>query len=515
MKILECVPNISEGRDTAKVARIARAAGSVPGARLLDLHSDPDHNRSVLTLAGDPVAVLESAYRMTRAAVEEIDLRAHTGEHPRVGAVDVVPLVPLQDVSEAEAVDLARMLGSRLAEELDLPVLLYGAAHPQGRTLPEIRKGGLTALGRALTGPRKPDFGPARLHPTAGALALGVRKPLIAFNVDLATTDLDLAKAIAREVREAGGGLPGIRAIGVARASLGRVQVSMNITDYRRCGLAAAYAAVEERALVRGVDVAAVEIVGLAPREALLAAAGELLHVEGYGSGRVLEDRLADEGLLLDRAGWIAALASDRPTPGGGAAAALVGSLAAALACMVSKFGPRDESLETRTGLEAVLGEAEFLYRELERLSRRDEEAYRAWVSAKDLPAATDEERNQRRERMAAAMRDCVAVPLAAAEGSIRALELARRCLEAGKPALASDAGIAAHLARAGAESALLLVRANLAGVKDVGAGHPHPGVGAGHPHPGSALRTQAGDHARELSRKLGAAWEQAAPLLP
>jgi len=270
--LVECVPNFSEGRRAAVIDRIAAAARAVPGSRLLDVSADPDHNRTVLTIVGGGEAVLEAAFRSAAVAVSEIDLRSHQGVHPRIGAVDVVPFVPLCGASLAECVELAQRLGELLAARLGLPVYLYGAAarDPARRVLAAIRRGGFEQLQQTIGEPgRRPDLGPDRVHPTAGAVAVGARHVLIAMNVDLASQDLRAARAIARAVRESSGGLPGVQAMGVPLPSRRLVQVSMNLLDYRRTPPVAAFERVAAEAAVLGIDVAAGELVGCAPREAL------------------------------------------------------------------------------------------------------------------------------------------------------------------------------------------------------------------------------------------------------
>ncbi|MBI4576989.1 MAG: glutamate formimidoyltransferase, partial [Planctomycetes bacterium] len=238
--MLECVPNFSEGRRPEVVARIEAAAAAAAGVRVLDRHVDPDHHRAVLTLAGEPAALVDGAVRAVAAAVEAIDLGSHQGAHPRIGAADVVPFVPLAGSTLADAVEAARAAGRRIGEELGVPVFLYGeaAARPDRRALPDIRRGGLEALrGRPAL---EPEFGPGRLHPTAGACCVGARGPLVAFNLELSTDDEELARRIARRVRESDGGLPGVRALGLRLASRGVAQVSLNLVDPGVTGLAEA-----------------------------------------------------------------------------------------------------------------------------------------------------------------------------------------------------------------------------------------------------------------------------------
>ena len=269
----EAIPNISEGRRPDVVRAIADAAASVPGIALLDCSSDASHHRSVLTLAGTAAPLRETVFRLFDAAIARIDLRRHAGAHPRIGAVDVVPFVPLGGVPMAACVDLARAVATEVAARFDLPVYLYAeaAARPERRRLDLVRRGGFEGLAARLRTPAwAPDHGPARPHPTAGAAAIGAREPLIAFNVNLVSTDLEAARAIARAVRERDGGLPAVKAIGLRLVERdgAPVQVSMNLTDYRRTSIAAAVARVTAEAAAREIAVAGTELVGLAPAAA-------------------------------------------------------------------------------------------------------------------------------------------------------------------------------------------------------------------------------------------------------
>jgi len=294
-RIIECVPNFSEGRRPEVVSAIASEMASVGGVRVLDVEMDAGHNRAVVTLVGEPEPVVEAAFRGVRLAAGLIDMEQHRGGHPRIGAADVVPLVPLRGVDMSECVKLARRLGQRIGEELAIPVYLYGEAalRPERRELPAVRRGEYEGLKEAIghDPERRPDFGPPSLGP-AGATAVGARQPLIAFNVNIASDDLDLARAIARSVRESGGGLPAVRAIAVALPALKAVQVSMNLTDYRRTSLLTAFQAVAQQAAARGVSVLHSEIVGLVPREALPVDAERVLGLSGFTSAQILEERL-------------------------------------------------------------------------------------------------------------------------------------------------------------------------------------------------------------------------------
>lgn len=294
--LLEAVPNFSEGRRADVCAAIAQAARR-PEVQVLDLEMDADHHRSVLTLAGPPEPLAEAAFAAAREAVARIDLNAHRGQHPRMGAIDVLPFVPLGGTPMEVAVDLARRVGRRIGEELGVPVFLYEAAatRPDRRNLADVRKPQFEGL-RELIGrdpDRAPDFGPPRIHPTAGCVAVGARRPLIAFNVDLDTEDVAVARAIARKVRERDGGLPALKALGLYLAERRCAQVSMNVCDYTRTGLAEAFRAVEAEAARLGAGVRGSEIVGLVPREALPPDPERTIRLVGFHPRQVLENRLA------------------------------------------------------------------------------------------------------------------------------------------------------------------------------------------------------------------------------
>lgn len=290
---LECVPNVSEGRRPEVVARLAAAASSAPGVRLLDLSSDPDHNRSVLTLAGDAEGLHTALLYLYEAALANIDLTGHQGVHPRVGAVDVAPFVPLEDTPMAAAIAAAGRLGEEVARCFGLPVYLYewAARRPERTALADIRRGGFEGLAARIADPAwAPDFGRPRVHPTAGVTVIGARFFLIAFNAVLETADVAVARAIARRVRESGGGLPAVRAMGVYLASRGRAQVSMNLVDYRRTPVLRVLERVREEAAAMGTRVLESEVIGLIPEEAVRGVTPEDLLLPGPLP--LLEERL-------------------------------------------------------------------------------------------------------------------------------------------------------------------------------------------------------------------------------
>jgi glutamate formiminotransferase len=289
---LESVPNFSEGRDAATIDALRGA--SAAHADVLDVHTDADHNRSVFTLVGDDTALVEALIAGVSVARERIDLSRHEGAHPRIGAADVVPIVALDPADRERAQDAALRVAQRIGDELELPVFLYGESAP-GRGPSFFRRGGPAALQQRIdTGELTPDFGPPRLDPRAGGVIVGARRPLIAFNVNLATDDVEVARAIAAVIRERGGGFPGLRALGLILPRAGHAQVSMNVEDYEAAALHEIVARVDAEARARGTEVANAELVGLMPAGAAAAAAGAMLRIDGFSPSRVLELRLLE-----------------------------------------------------------------------------------------------------------------------------------------------------------------------------------------------------------------------------
>ncbi|HOV79296.1 MAG TPA: glutamate formimidoyltransferase [Bacillota bacterium] len=294
-KLVECIPNFSEGRRPEVVAGILEAVRGVEGVRVLDCSSDYSHNRTVITFVGGPAAVKEAAFRAAEKAAELINLEQHRGEHPRIGATDVIPFVPLEGVTMDECVELARELGREIGEKLNIPVYLYeeAAARPERKNLSNVRKGEFEGLKETIqTDERRPDFGPARVHPTAGAVAVGARPPLIAYNINLATSDVSIARKIARSIRGSSGGYPSIKALGVMLEDRNTSQVTINVCNYREVPLSRIFETVKREAARYGVNVAGSEIVGLVPLEALVEAAEYYLQLEGFRKDQILETRL-------------------------------------------------------------------------------------------------------------------------------------------------------------------------------------------------------------------------------
>jgi glutamate formiminotransferase len=296
--IIECVPNISEGRDSGRVGEIADAVRAVPGVRLLDVSSDTSHNRSVLTLVGDAAALRSGVVALFEAAVPRIDLRTHRGEHPRMGAVDVVPFIPIRGASVEECVALSREVGAEVAGRFGIPVYLYedSATAENRRNLADIRKGQFEGFAAKMQDAAwKPDFGPAQPHPSAGAVAVGARAFLIAYNINLGTSDLAIADRIARAIRHLSGGFRYCKAMGVSLADRGIVQVSINMTNFRKTPLHRVFECVKSEAERHGVPIVGSEIVGMTPADALYAAAEHYLRLERFTPEMVIETRLLEE----------------------------------------------------------------------------------------------------------------------------------------------------------------------------------------------------------------------------
>jgi len=295
-RIVECVPNFSEGRRPEVVDRIVKAMAAVKEIKVLDIKSDEDHNRSVITLVGPPEAITDAAFSGIAQAAELIDLNKHVGEHPRMGAADVVPFVPVRGVTMDVCVALARKLGERVGGELKIPVFLYEAAatRPERRNLADVRKGQFEGL-RELIGrdpARKPDFGPEKIHPTAGAIAIGAREFLIAFNVNLASPNLALAKAIAKKIRESSGGMPCVKAIGLMLGNLNVAQVSMNLTNYRVTPVRKVFDAIRAEVEKAGEKIRNSELIGLAPQAAICPKDVEYLKIDDFDPKQIIENRL-------------------------------------------------------------------------------------------------------------------------------------------------------------------------------------------------------------------------------
>lgn len=524
--LIECVPNFSEGRDRALLAQITDQIETVEGARLLDVDPGAATNRTVVTLVGPPEAVVEAAFRAIRKAAELIDMRHHHGEHPRMGATDVCPLIPIAGLSMEETVAYARRLAQRVGEELGIPVYLYehAAQSPERRNLADVRQGEYEALPEKLRRPEwRPDFGPAEFHATAGATAIGARDFLVAYNVNLNTTSTRRANSVAFDVREKGrirrsgdpltgeiardekgqpiwepGTLKHAKGIGWFIEEYGICQVSLNLTNIRATPVHVAFEAVRAAARARGLRVTGSELVGLIPLEAMLEAGRYYLHQQQRSLGlseaeivhiavkslgldelkpfepqeRIIEYRLrppnADPLAGLPLAAFAAATASESPAPGGGSVAAYVGALGAALATMVANLSAHKRGWDDRwEGYSKWAEEGQRRVARLLHLVDEDTRAFDDLMNAFRLPATGAEEEQARATAVEAATKRAIDVPLEVMQEAMAAMAVMEAMADQGLPASVSDAGVAAVCARAAVRGANLNVKINLGGMQD------------------------------------------------
>jgi glutamate formiminotransferase / formiminotetrahydrofolate cyclodeaminase len=473
--LVECVPNFSEGRDKARVDALVEAM-KVNGVYLLDREMDADHNRCVITLVGEREAIQEAAIRGVGKAAELIDLTKHQGAHPRMGAADVVPFIPIDGVTIEDCVAMARQVGEEIWKRFQIPVYLYEAAatRPERTNLENIRRGQFEGIRDDIgTNPaRKPDFGEARVHPTAGATVVGARKPLIAYNVFLNTADADIAKRVAKAVRFSSGGLRFVKGAGFLVR--GMAQVSMNLTDFEQTPVHRVFEYVKREAARYGVVPVASEIVGLIPKKALEQAAEWFLQVENFDSSLILENRLAAVmggklsvgGLRAGVEPFVEQLAAPTATPGGGSAAAAAGAMAAGLAHMVAAMSRGKKAyVQHESALSSALVRLSQLREELKAAVDADAESYKAVLKAHKLARqAADGD-----SIVDAALKEATSVPLGVAERAREVAELAGKLGPITNPNMKSDLTTASALARAALEGALANVEMNLASLKDTG----------------------------------------------
>ena len=466
--LVECVPNFSEGRDTGRVDAIVEAM-KIPGVYLLDREMDADHNRSVITLAGEREAIEEAAIRGVGRAAELIDLNAHQGAHPRMGAADVVPFIPIHGVTLADCVAMARRVGAEIWKRFGIPVYFYEAAatRPERQNLEAIRKGQFEGIRDEIaTNPaRLPDFGEARLHSTAGATVVGARKALIAYNVFLNSPDVEIAKKIAKAVRFSSGGLRFVKGAGFLVR--GMAQVSMNLTDFEQTPVHRVFELVKQEAARYGVAPVSSEIVGLIPKAALEAAAEWFLQVENFDSSLILENRLAAimtgksavGGLRAGVEPFLEQLAAPTATPGGGSAAAAAGAMAASLAEMVASMSRTKKAYaHYEPQLSQAVTRLAVLREELKAAIDADAASYnavmKAYKAAKEVPDGS--------ALINAALRKAAAVPLGVAERSAEVARIAAGLEGMTSPMMKSDLVTAAALAAAAIKGALANVQINL-----------------------------------------------------
>jgi glutamate formiminotransferase len=474
--LVECVPNFSEGRDKAKVDAIVEAM-KVDGVYLLDRESDFDHNRSVITLVGQREAVQEAAIRGVGKAAELIDLNFHEGAHPRMGAADVVPFIPIDGVTIEDCVAMARHVGEEIWKRYQVPVYLYEAAatKPERQNLENIRRGQFEGIRAeiATNAARKPDFGEARVHPTAGATVVGARKFLIAYNVFLNTPEVEIAKKVAKAVRFSNGGMRYVKGAGFLVRGL--AQVSMNLTDFEQTPVHRVFEMVKREAARYGVAPVSSEIVGLIPKRALEATAEWFLQVENFDSSLILENRLAAVmsgkvavgGLRAGIEPFIEQLAAPTATPGGGSASAAAGAMAAGLAVMVASMSRGKKAyLQYESQLSAAIAKLGPLREELKAAADADAESYNAVMKAYKQ-AKTDAANGD--ALIDASLKLATGVPLSVAEKAQEVAQITESLFAISNPNMKSDLTTAQALARAAIAGALANVEINLASLKDQG----------------------------------------------
>ncbi len=466
-RIIECIPNFSEGRHPEVINAIETAIVEVPGILLLDRHLDTDHNRSVVTFAGPPGAVAQAAFSSIKVAAELIDLDHHQGEHPRIGATDVVPFVPISGVTMAECVAIAHALGKRVGDELGIPVYLYekAATRPDRVNLEDIRRGEYEGLKETIgvDPDQAPDYGPNCLG-TAGATVIGARHPLIAFNVYLNTEDVSIAKKIARAIRYSSGGLRYVKALGMLVKD--RAQVSMNLTDFTQTPVFRVVEAIRGEAAQYGVTIHHSELVGLIPQSALVDSAQWYLQLDQFELDQVLETRLYNA--IKDEPSFLEQLAAGTPTPGGGAAAAYAGAMAAALVAMVARLTLGKEKYEeVQDRMSQIASQADDLRVSLEGAASLDAQAFNAVIVAHRLPKGSKVEKTARSEAIERATHRAAIVPLQIARQATSVLKLATEVAKTGNVNAVTVAGSAGAIARAALRAAGLNVRINASNVSN------------------------------------------------
>ncbi|HXZ11612.1 MAG TPA: glutamate formimidoyltransferase [Candidatus Sulfotelmatobacter sp.] len=481
-RLVECVPNFSEGRDTAKVDAIIAAMREVPGVYLLDRESDADHNRSVITLAGEPEAVAEAALRGVGKAAELIDLTKHTGAHPRLGATDVLPFIPIEGVTIEDCVVLAKKVGREIWERYRIPVYFYEAAaqRPERSNLENIRKGQFEGLREeVLRNPdRAPDIGEPRLHPTAGAIVVGARKFLIAYNINLNTPDVEIAKKIGKSIRFSNGGLRYVKAMGVDLKARHLAQVSINLTDFEQTPVFRVFEMVKREAERYGVSIVGSEIVGLIPKRAIELTADFYLQLENFSAAQVFENRLeaslggiasAGPGKLAGLAQpFLDAVAEPTATPGGGSVAALAGALAASLGQMVAGLSRKKKSQAAYAEpLSQALAEFHAASRELAEAIDRDAASFESVMAAYKLPQDSPEDQRRRAETIEQALQGAAKVPLEVAEKAAGIFDRLRQLESISSPSMLSDVRVGRWMAAAAVRGALENVSINLESITD------------------------------------------------
>ena len=467
MTLVECVPNFSEGRDPEVVQKIRDAIAAVAGVVVLDVSSDESHNRTVITFVAPVERAVDAAFAGIARARDSIDLTKHSGAHPRMGATDVVPFIPIEGTTMEQCVALARTLGERVGKELGIPVFLYerAATSPVRENLADIRRGEFEKIRDEIgTSPvRTPDFGPAQSHATAGTIAIGARPFLVAFNVYLGdASKLGVAKDVAKAVRGSSGGLKNVKAMGLEVD--GQAQVSMNLVDIEKTPMFRAYDMVKMEAAAHGVTPTWSELVGLVPESAIVGAAARYLQLRHFSTEQLLEHKVraaASDGISLS--GFRAAIASSNPAPGGGSAAAHAGSIAAALVQMVAGLTiGRKKYVDVEATFKDIAMQAAALGQRLAALVDLDAQSYEGVSAAYKLPKATPEQETMRKAAITAALIGASEVPLETARACAVVAALAEIAAEKGNTNARSDAGVAALMAEAACRGAAFNVKVNV-----------------------------------------------------
>jgi len=529
-RLIECVPNFSEGRDSKKIENIVNQMAQVPGITVMDVDPGIDTNRTVVTIVGEPEAIEEAAFRGIKHASEILDMSQHSGTHPRMGATDVCPFIPISDVSIEECIEVSKRVGARVGAELNIPVYLYekSAQHAEREKLPHIRKGEYEGLVKKLSDKNwKPDFGPNKIHIKAGATVMGCREFLIAYNINLNTRDHRLATDIAFELREAGrskripnlksknlldgeivrnedgspiktpGMFKDVKGIGWYVESFNRAQISINFNNYKKSTIHDVFDAACQLAEKRGVRVTGSELVGLIPLDALLMAGKHYLKKQNRSMGVPTEDiiecaiqslglndvspfdpseKIIDYAVAIEKHSlmklsseeFVNECSKNSPAPGGGSVAALVGSLGAALSSMVAALThEKKEWLDFKPEMDIIGIEAQSLKDRLSILVDEDTKAFNQVMSANRLSSSNNNERIAKEKAIELANQYAIEIPLETAEKCFRVLELAAQLVDKGNPNSVSDAGVAAEVALAGVRGACMNVVINLPGVKD------------------------------------------------
>ena len=519
-KIVECVPNFSEGRDKSVIEAIAAAIKAVNGVKLLNVDPGADFNRTVYTFVGEPEPVLEAAFQSAKVGLALIDMTKHKGEHARMGALDIMPFIPIKGVNQDDCIKLSKRFGERMAKELGVPVFLYAnsATKPERVRLPDIRKGEYEALEEKFKDPSfKPDYGKPVFVPKSGATATGAREILIAYNINLNTGDKSIASKISGKIRTSGvlkkdgkgekiigpdgkpertpGRFKGVQAGGMMYDE-NIAQVSMNLLNYHNVSLHDVFEATKEEAEKLGVEVTGSEIVGLVPKEALLLAGKfyskkdgvpvsedeeELVSLATDKLGlsqlyvfnpeeKVIDYMVEEAGPLasLTVKGFLSELASNSPAPGGGSVAALSGALGAALSSMVCNLTVGKEKYkDVQDEIKDVLKESETLRKQLTKLIDKDTEAFNDVMKAFKMPKETEEQKEKRKQAIQEGYKTAAAVPLETARTCEKILDIAMIIAEKGNESSITDAAVSALMAQAGVQSAILNVKINLSSIKD------------------------------------------------